>query len=484
MVGAILIGGAVYGGSQVAQYNQNRSTPTAAVQETDGTGTLSSETVPETVAGITVETESDLVPVIGSDLEAESEIETESEALLNIRQVADEEYPELLEGNLTKEELEFVLAYGPEELAEAGLTDTEYTYILNQFGQGSRNVVHLLTEMDYDANYRTGYLVDEINRLFSVFTDYQFTEENDTDSEYGLDVDGDIIWYSPAELSWDYSAAITETFYTEDKMIVYYDFAKTNSPDPDVADIYENKAAVLDKTANGNFQIVLITEAASVNAEELLAESGAEAEPEAEVGASEEVVMIIGEDTGNSSEETAIIIGEDTGSASDTGMTDETRTMYEQVLQDVADGKYTFPSAEGYTVEGYYYIVTDMDGDSIPELIVGVQYTNDADVFYWHDCLVFDIEAESLVQISGDIELLSVFLSSDGSCFYAETWYQRGTGMAYIDQVTIQDGALQADYVYEMNIQDEAYTQFCDANKLAEWTDINDLSGLDDIQNY
>lgn len=412
-----------------------------------------------------LQTESEQVLVIGADLETESEAESESADTAAVKTVADDEYPDLLEGALTKEELEFVLAYGPEELTEIGLSDTEYTYILNQFGQGSRNVAHLLTEMGYDANYRTGYLVDEINRLFSVFTDYRFTEENDTDSEYGIDVDGDTntIWYSPAELGWDYSAEITEAFYTENRMILYYDYVKSDSPDPDVADIYENKAAVLEKNANGNFQIVLITDAALVSTDELYTVS----ETEAEAG----------------SEEMVIIIGEDTSSTADAGMTEEICTLYEQVLQDVADGKYSFPSAEGCNIESYYYFVTDLDSDGSPELVAGVRYTHDdTDVFYWYDCLVFDVKAGSLVQINGDIELLSVFFPADGGCFYAETEFQRGTGMAYIDQVTIQDGALQSDYVYELFIEDEAYTQFKERNPLVEWTDISDLSGLDDIQ--
>ena len=40
-------------------------------------------------------------------------------------EVKDEDYPELIAGNLTKEEVEYVLAYGPQEIPEQGFTEEE-----------------------------------------------------------------------------------------------------------------------------------------------------------------------------------------------------------------------------------------------------------------------------------------------------------------------------------------------------------------------
>ncbi|MCC8045722.1 MAG: RNA polymerase sigma factor [Clostridiales bacterium] len=390
------------------------------------------------------------------------DFETDAEADISsaVQTAEDDEYPDLLEGELTKEELEYVLAYVSDEMEEGELTDEKCLNLLYIFCSTYMDSYYPLTYLGYDSSYRGMYLVDGINRLFSVFTDYRITEENDSDSEYGVNVDGDTLYLIPGTMNYTATAAITEALYSDDEMIVYYDLAYEYDPEAEMRDSCEAKAAIFEKNANGNFQIVRITDAASVSTDELYASSGTEA-------GSEEIVMIIGEDT---------------GSLSDTGMTDEIRVLYEQVLQDVVDGKYTFPSAAGCNIEGYYYFVTDMDSDGSPELVVGVRYTNDIDVFYWYDCLIFDAEAGSLVQINGDIELLSVFLPADGNCFYAETWIQRGISMTYIDQVTIQNGVLQSDSVYEMNIQDDAYTQFKESNPLVEWTEISDLTGLDNVQ--
>jgi len=402
------------------------------------------------------------------------ETETESESVSAVQTATDDEYPDLLEGELTKEELEYVLAYVSDEMKEGELTDEKCSYLLYIFCSTYMDPKYPLTRLGYGADYSQGYLADELNRLFSVFTDYRITEANSSGMVYMASDTGDSIWLFGITLNYDATATITETLYSENEMIVYYDLAYEYAPEAESVNKCESKAAVLEKNANGNFQIVRITDAASVSREELYASSSSATDTDGGT---------VSDSGTDSEEEIVMIIGEDTGSTADTGMTDEIRALYEQVLQDVADGKYSFPSAAGCNIEGYYYFVTDMDGDDSPELVVGVQYTHDdTDVFYWHDCLVFDVEAGSLVQIGDDIELLSVFLPADGSCFYAETWLQRGTGMAYIDQVTLQDGVLQSDSVYEMNIQDDAYTQFKESNPLAEWTEISDLTGLDNVQ--
>ena len=43
----------------------------------------------------------------------------------------DADYPNLIEGNLTKEEMEFVLAYGPDEIPEGGIENSiQFPYLL------------------------------------------------------------------------------------------------------------------------------------------------------------------------------------------------------------------------------------------------------------------------------------------------------------------------------------------------------------------
>ncbi|MCD8067177.1 MAG: sigma-70 family RNA polymerase sigma factor [Oscillospiraceae bacterium] len=239
-----VIGAAVIAGSAIGITMLNRSS------ENDRSAIVQEETTADLSAKSAAEEEN-------TPVETEEDITQPQEA-------ADEDYPDLLEGELTKDELEFVLAYGPEELTEAGLSDSECEIIRNQFCQSSANGLNMLTEYGTDSSYRRGYSVSELNRLFSVFTDYRFTEENDSDTQYGTDVDGDTIWASAAELNFIAVATITDASYTEDEMTVNFHFHKE-------VDDYEfsrttdtDKTAILRKNENGNFRIVSITEVDSL----------------------------------------------------------------------------------------------------------------------------------------------------------------------------------------------------------------------------
>ncbi|MCD8375293.1 MAG: sigma-70 family RNA polymerase sigma factor, partial [Oscillospiraceae bacterium] len=380
-----------------------------------------------------------------ADLSAESvakeentPVETE-EDITRPQEAADEDYSDLLEGELTKDELEFILAYGPEELTEAGLSDSEYEIIRNQLCQSSANGLNMLTEYGTDSSYRRGYSVSELNRLFSVFTDYRFTEENDSDTQYGTDVDGDTIWASAAELNFIAAATITDASYTEDEMTVNFHFHKE-------VDDYEfsyttdtDKTAILRKNENGNFHIVSIMEAESL----IDAESSA---------------------------------GQASDGASDT---EAIRALYEEVLQSASNGSYTFPQA-GASAESYWYFVTDMDGDCVSELIVAAQF--ESDVFYWYDCIVFDVESGLLKQIDGDICVLSAYIPADENGFLGMTDFSRGSGQTEIHRITTQSGSLSISGIeYDFISGSDENAQFSQSNPMVTWLDISDFSGLDEI---
>ncbi|MCD8123823.1 MAG: sigma-70 family RNA polymerase sigma factor [Lachnospiraceae bacterium] len=421
LLGAAVIGGSAYG---IARWNRNSAGDSIPVEQT----------------GTSAEDSTEFVLLTDAESSEESAPETESTP---DETVAEEDYPELLEGELTQEELEVVLAYGPEELTEAGLSDADYEMIRNQFCQSSTNGLNILTEYGLDSSYRRGYSVSELNRLFSVFTDYQFTEENDSDTEYGTDVDGETIWASAAELNFTATAEITDAYYTEEEMIVHFHFHKE-------VDDYEfssttdvDKTACLNRNADGNFRIVSITEADAAG-------SSSAAEGEAEQAA-------------------------DTSSDSDS-----LRALYESVLQDVGNGVYTFPGTYDEPIEGYYYFLADMDNDDDLELIVGAEYP--MDVFYWYDCIVFDVESGLLKQIDGDICVLSAYIPDDGNGFFGMTDFSRGTGQTEIHRVTMQSDTLAVSGIeYDFITGSDEATQFGLENSTVEWSDVSDLSGLDEI---
>lgn len=193
-------------------------------------------------------------------------------------EVRDAQYPDLVAGNLTKEELEFVLAYGPEEIPDGGFEDSDYTNILNAMVQTSEENGNPIEDYGVDESWRSQYSVEDINRLFSSFTDYQFTEENDSDTEYGLNVDGDRLVFSPATINYSVSAEITSAAYTEDEMDVYYTYIYTSQSvdDPDAGiPVSTEKRAVLEPDEEGMYRIVSIEEAEQGGADDTETEQGA-----------------------------------------------------------------------------------------------------------------------------------------------------------------------------------------------------------------
>ena len=379
-----------------------------------------------------------------SRTEQESEQEDKTEEPAKAVVVDDESYQELLEGNLTKGELEFVLAYGPETLTEQGLSESDYLKILNCWCQASEASGELITFVGNDANYRKGYSVDDINRYLSSFTDYRFTEDNDSDTPYGNDVSGSTIWITPAELSFEAEAEITDVTYIEDTMKVHFTYEKNS---------YENgltttqKTATLKKNANGKFQIVTIEEG---------------------------TIPLEG-----MSEET-----QTPDKAGTSGNIDSIQSVYEGVLASVQKQEvgYEFPNAGGST--DFQYFLWDMNGDGIKELVVGAMFTED--VFEVYDIKVFTVthgnSGYALKEMSGDIVSLGLYLPADGKGLYSMDM-SRGTGETDIYRITIEGDALikgsSPELTYTMG--DSTETQFINSNHYSEWMNISNLDGLKEL---
>lgn len=369
-----------------------------------------------------------------------------AESVRSPEEVRDAQYPVLVEGNLTKDELEFVLACRTEELEAEGTGSSDYTYILNSMVQISDENGGPIENYGVDENWHGQYSLEDINRMFSAFTDYQFTEENDSDTENGINVEGDRLVFSPATINYSVSADITSAEYTEDEMDVYftYDYTRYATDASEVTPpVTASKKAVLKPDANGMFRITDIEDAE--------------------------------EDTENT--------------RPDQGKTQKGKTMeeiYAEVLQSVEEQKpgYEFPDAGAQAI-GYQYVLQDIDGDGREDLIVGAEFSDGMNGKYiLYDCRVFSCrETEAgydLERISGNLTVNSLYIASDGNGVYSMNLISGGTGQIQVNRLTIQNGTFKEEDepAYEFTLGDDAMQQFTDTNPAAEWTDVSDLSGL------
>lgn len=181
---------------------------------------------------------------------------------ITVKDVQDTDYEMLIAGNLNKEELQFVLAYGPQEIPEQGFQSSDYLDILNSFCDASgKNAGGPMIE-DYgpDANWRSQYSVSDVNRLFRSFTDYQLKEGDGILAEYNVQVQGNAVVFAGASISKTSNAAITSAKYTGEEMDIYYtyDYITADMARDGVPQKKEVKKAVLKPNVDGLYQIVAI----------------------------------------------------------------------------------------------------------------------------------------------------------------------------------------------------------------------------------
>lgn len=240
VVGLCVVSGAAFYG--VSQMNSNDQAPvTEVIAEPESATEALTEQIPETEV---------------------TEEQEETAELPTVKELEETDYETLIAGNLTKEELQFVLAYGPTEIPEQGFQDSDYTMLLNMLccspAEANKNFI-----ADYGVNndYQSQYSVTDVNRMFSSFTTYQFTEENDNDAEaYGINVDGDMIKFIPATSSVMASTVITSAQYTEQEIEIYftYEFINSDMLSQGMANETIEKKAVLHPDETGMYRIAAI----------------------------------------------------------------------------------------------------------------------------------------------------------------------------------------------------------------------------------
>lgn len=156
----------------------------------------------------------------------------------------------------------------------------------------------------------------------------------------------------------------------------------------------------------------------------------------------------------------------------------EIRNLYEQVLTDVQNGKYEFTQMENNT--DYYYFVTDIDGDQIPELGVGPK--QDAAPMAIYDLRLFSCEQTAngyeLVTIQGEENVEDLHIAADGNGLLMNLITQ-GTGMCEVHRITVRNKILvygSAEQTFR--IDDTATSEFENSNQEVSWKSITDQSGL------
>lgn len=370
--------------------------------------------------------------------EPQNESEATEETVPAVKELKEEDYPSLIAGGLNREEVELVLAYGPQEFPVQGAQAGDYQDILNAFCMAVDENGLIIKDCGRTANYQSLYYVENINRLFASFTSFQFTEENDNDSLGGINVDGDLIAVSVASLNYKSEAVITSAEYTEDEMSLYFTYDYYNY-DTKKQQSQVKKRAVLHPVGDGTYRIVDVEDV----------------QEEADLP----------EQTGESSKQEV---------TADTPSMDE---IYAGVLESIRNQEpgYDFPNGGVLTGQIQYFFY-DMDGDGTQELVVGAGCQ--ADVFDGLNIRVYSCqkteEGYSIKAIEGDTTTLSVFLPQSGNGLLVED-FARGTGKISYDRVIVEDGVLVRILPSEREfiMGDEGVQSFEAENAAPQWIDIN-----------
>lgn len=196
---------------------------------------------------------------VQEEIERQKEKEKKEEQAKEPKEVKDSDYSSLIAGNLTKEELEYVLSYGPEEIPDGGFSKEEYRFILNTLCEPSERTGGPVQYYGYTPGMPSQFSVKDVNRLFESFSELQFTEENDEEQgPFGdINVDGEKIMFWAATENHAREATITSAEYNSEEMKLYYTYSRGAYGDESYI---AEKKAILKPNSEGLFKIVSIEE--------------------------------------------------------------------------------------------------------------------------------------------------------------------------------------------------------------------------------
>lgn len=172
----------------------------------------------------------------------------------------DELYPEKIDGNLSKKQLEFVLARLPDDFnAETdNISNNEY---INMFCSDIilSGESHGFTSPTYSMGYTNpDFKVDEVNSIFASFRDFEVTQYNfDIEGgEYLTRDDGDVIIFDVAANNERVNANIFRANYNANKIELSF-YCESYDDIREIGAVKE-KQAVLKSNENGKYRIVKI----------------------------------------------------------------------------------------------------------------------------------------------------------------------------------------------------------------------------------
>lgn len=196
---------------------------------------------------------------IVSEMPTESSLFQPASEPDEVKSIQDKDYAALICGDLTKEEMALVLAWGPQEVPAQGFSQQDYNLFVNTICQKGEDSGIIRNEGRAE-NWKSQYSVEDVNRLFSSFTDYRFTEENDVDEGYGLDVRGDRLVFAPASVNYDASVNIQKGEYTAQEMTLYFTLTYRNYDSGGQVTVTDRKAT-LKPLEDGKYRLVHIEDA-------------------------------------------------------------------------------------------------------------------------------------------------------------------------------------------------------------------------------
>lgn len=177
------------------------------------------------------------------------------------RHILDGEYPSLLSGGITKEEFEFLLAYGPELIADSTPSVEDMCDMVFRLGMTGEYYNISFQRLDTDTDAWMDYSLEEINNFISVFQ-YSFKEEDNNQYSNVLKVYGNVISIIIVEPNTTRTAMIEDAKLKGDEIKIEYQLQESKFDD----DTGEERINVLYKTVqlrkceNGSYRIISITD--------------------------------------------------------------------------------------------------------------------------------------------------------------------------------------------------------------------------------
>jgi hypothetical protein len=179
------------------------------------------------------------------------------------RTMEDADYPELIEGSLTKDEMtnvsQVLIQNG---IVEDGQPDDYLLYFYNPFKTINIDIVQ---ESIPDSEIKLDYIfADEANRYLSSFTDFRFTPETtateDDGSAYAIYLQNGYVYWKEGGIgggsSYDETAEIIEGTYDDTQMNLQVHLQRNYFEDGHIEELYYN--IELAKQEDGRYRVTAV----------------------------------------------------------------------------------------------------------------------------------------------------------------------------------------------------------------------------------